>query len=48
VSESERADSDGRRLDANEWIYYQTPGVVDRVVFVDDRIRSISRGPAPQ
>lgn len=35
-------------LDANEWIYYETPGVVDRVVFVDDKIRSITRGPAPQ
>ncbi len=35
-------------LKANEWVYYDTPGFVDRVVFVDDKIQSITRGPAPE
>ena len=35
-------------LDANEWIYYETPGVVDRVVFADGKIQSALRGPAPE
>jgi len=34
-------------LDANVWVYYETPHFVDRVVFVDGRIESITRGPAP-
>jgi hypothetical protein len=34
-------------LDADEWIYYQTPLFVDRVHFVDDRIQSITTTPAP-
>jgi hypothetical protein len=35
-------------LTGNEWIYYDTPGFVDRVVFVDGRIASVTRGPAPE
>jgi hypothetical protein len=35
-------------LEANEWIYYETPGKVDRVVFADGRIKSITLGPAPE
>lgn len=35
-------------LDANEWIYYDTPGFVDRVVFADGKIQSVTRGPAPE
>jgi len=35
-------------LDASEWIYFDTPGYVDRVVFVDGKIQSVSRGPAPE
>jgi hypothetical protein len=35
-------------LDANEWIYYDTPGFVDRVVFAGGKIQSVTRGPAPQ
>jgi hypothetical protein len=34
-------------LEADEWIYYETPGFVDRVVFSDGKIQSITRGPAP-
>jgi hypothetical protein len=35
------------RLEGAEWIYYDTPGFVDRVVFSGDRIQTITRGPAP-
>src|SRR5262249_43528318 len=35
-------------LAANEWVYYETPGFVDRVVFVDGKIQSVTRGPAPE
>jgi hypothetical protein len=35
-------------LEANEWIYYDTPGFVDRVVFADGKIQSVTRGPAPE
>jgi hypothetical protein len=35
-------------LDQNEWVYFETPGFVDRVVFVDGKIQSITRGPAPE
>ena len=35
-------------LNANEWIYFETPGFVDRVVFVDGKIQSVTRGPAPE
>lgn len=35
-------------LDANEWIYYDTPGFVDRVVFSGGKLQSVTRGPAPQ
>ncbi len=35
-------------LDANEWIYYETPGFVDRVAFSDGKILSVTRGPAPE
>ncbi len=34
-------------LEANEWIYYETPGFVHRVVFSDGKIQSVTRGPAP-
>jgi hypothetical protein len=30
------------------WIYFETPGFVDRVVFVDGKTESITRGPAPE
>ena len=35
-------------LDGNEWMYFDTPGFVDRVVFADGTIQSITRGPAPE
>ena len=35
-------------LESNEWIYYDTPGFVDRVVFSDGKIHSVTRGPAPE
>jgi len=35
-------------LDANEWIYYDTLGFVDRVEFADGKIHSVTRGPAPE
>lgn len=35
-------------LQSNTWLYYSTPGAVDRVYFIDDRIHAITRGPAPQ
>jgi hypothetical protein len=35
-------------LESNEWIYYETPGFVDRVVFVDGTIESVTRAPAPE
>ena len=35
-------------LEATEWIYYDTPGFVDRVVFADGKIQSVTRGPAPE
>jgi len=35
-------------LKDNEWVYYDTPGFVERVVFADDKIQSINRGPAPE
>jgi hypothetical protein len=35
-------------LEANEWIYYDTPGFVDRVVFAAGKIQSVTRGPAPE
>ncbi|HJQ85596.1 MAG TPA: hypothetical protein VKA21_16020 [Candidatus Binatia bacterium] len=34
-------------LEGEEWIYYESPGVVDRVRFAGGRIESIERGPAP-
>ena len=34
-------------LDANEWIYFNTPGFVDRVTFAGGKIESIALGPAP-
>jgi hypothetical protein len=34
-------------LNADEWIYYDTPGFVDRVVFKDGVIESITRDDAP-
>lgn len=33
-------------LELDEWIYYDTPGFIDRVAFVDGKIESITRGPA--
>jgi len=35
-------------LAASEWLYYETGAFVDRVTFVDDRIRSVVLEPAPQ
>lgn len=35
-------------LDANEWIYFDTLGFVDRVVFAGGKIQSVSRGPASE
>jgi len=35
-------------LELNEWLYYETPGFVDRVVFVDGKLQSVTRGPAPE
>lgn len=35
-------------LDANEWIYFHTPGFVDRVTFADGKIQSVARGPAQE
>jgi hypothetical protein len=34
-------------LTAEEWMYYDTPGFVDRVRFADGKISEIKRGPAP-
>ena len=34
-------------VEQNDWIYFETPGFIDRVVFVDGKIQSITRGPAP-
>lgn len=34
-------------IQANEWLYYASPGFVDRVRFVDDRIEKIEREDAP-
>jgi hypothetical protein len=33
-------------LSSNEWIYYESPGFIDRVVFVDGKIQSITRADA--
>jgi hypothetical protein len=35
-------------LDADEWIFYDTPGFVDRVAFENGKVKSITRGPAPE
>jgi hypothetical protein len=34
-------------LEADEWLYYETPGFVDQVRFANGRIQSVSRGAAP-
>jgi len=33
-----------KNLDSNEWIYYETPGFIDRVSFVNGKIQSVTRG----
>jgi hypothetical protein len=33
---------------ANDWIFYETRGFVDRVTFVDGKIQSVTRAPAPE
>ena len=35
-------------IDADEWLYYASPGFVDRVRFSDGAITSVQREPAPQ
>jgi hypothetical protein len=35
-------------LGADQWIYYETPGFVERVTFVDGKIASVEKGPAPE
>ena len=35
-------------LEATEWLYFDTPGFVDRVTFADDRIQSVILEPVPQ
>jgi hypothetical protein len=35
-------------LEADEWLYYASPGFVDRVQFVGGRIASIGREDAPK
>jgi len=34
-------------IEGNEWIYYHTRGFIDRVRFIDGKIQSVVRGPAP-
>jgi hypothetical protein len=35
-------------IDADEWLYYPSPGFVDRVTFADGRIASVHREEAPK
>ena len=35
-------------IQADEWVYYHTPGFVDRVRFLGGKIDSVKHGPAPE